>query len=349
MPPEPQNTPKLSPPVFIWILIIVAALIGSIEIWQALLQKVSVQNQPLKSSDWKIYKNESRHFQISYPATMKAREIYAHNIVVCFEDEEQTLINGLAVCIDDNTFPSAVSTLNSIIINDSDFKQTSGKYSDGSYVIYSENVQLLKNIVSTFKFTTEKTTTLFELNTNFNIDVPQGWSIRPTSTSNYLSEGLVRGKLLGNYQILLPEKFNGPHTSFWTGVYVFSDDKFAGYNYDNGWVYYDTDDKSWFATGIQNIDGAGLSFNKNKNVLLKSKETTYAKLPIYSDFGYGDAGCGDEHSLVHIIDKGIILDFNYGSCYTGSMIDDSDGIKADAIFKEFRNKWPEMIKTLKIL
>jgi hypothetical protein len=157
MPPEPQNTPKLSPPVFIWILIIVAALIGSIQIWEALLQKVSVQNQPLKSSDWKIYKNESRHFQISYPATMKAREIYAHNIVVCFEDEEQTLINGLAVCIDDNTFPSAVSTSNSIIINDSDFKQTSGKYSGGSYVIYSENVQLLKNIVSTFKFISTST------------------------------------------------------------------------------------------------------------------------------------------------------------------------------------------------
>ncbi len=73
MPPEPQNSPKLSPPVFIWILILVAALIGSLQIWQASLQKVVEVSKPLETitsadqfAGWKTYRNKEYGFEISY-------------------------------------------------------------------------------------------------------------------------------------------------------------------------------------------------------------------------------------------------------------------------------------------
>jgi hypothetical protein len=76
MPPEPQNTPKLSPPIFIWILIIAAALIGSIQIWQASLQKVVEVSKPLETTtrtdniyDWEVYRNTVLGFEFRYPKT----------------------------------------------------------------------------------------------------------------------------------------------------------------------------------------------------------------------------------------------------------------------------------------
>lgn len=105
-------------------------------------------------SNWKTYRNEAKRFEINYPPSLTAREVYTHNVIVCFEDENRTLANELAVCIDDNIFPSSISTDNSIVFNMSkaDCNLYKSKGATCSYVAYSSDASFLKEITSTFKF-----------------------------------------------------------------------------------------------------------------------------------------------------------------------------------------------------
>ncbi len=75
MPPEPQIQPKkISPPIFIWILLIVAALIGSFQIYRPLniplpgrgmdineIHRKNIENY------WKTYKNKEYGVEFKYP------------------------------------------------------------------------------------------------------------------------------------------------------------------------------------------------------------------------------------------------------------------------------------------
>src|SRR3989344_3877749 len=84
MPPERQlspASPKITPPVFIWILITVAILFGAFEIYKLYVLPQTVENDPSNFateldtstastssiSNWKAYTNSTFEYSFSYP------------------------------------------------------------------------------------------------------------------------------------------------------------------------------------------------------------------------------------------------------------------------------------------
>jgi hypothetical protein len=109
-------------------------------------------------SDWKTYQNNTRMFEIKYPSDLNAREVYTHNVVVCFDSDSKPL----ELCIGDAGLPNqeySQEAFEKLLLGRLEEKFGfevnvsigSGKYSVyiNNIVIYSENENLLRNMLAT--------------------------------------------------------------------------------------------------------------------------------------------------------------------------------------------------------
>ncbi len=218
-----------------------------------------------------------------------------------------------------------------------------------NFVIYhTGNVseETFEKILSTFKFIESTPVTGLKYNEDFTLLLPEDWTIAATTKNS--GSSLVKGDLLDKYIMSLPREYNGSVTSIAAEVHIFSDDKLAGYHYDYNWVFYDRADGKWYSMGDLYSISSTLTYKKDSPIILKATMNTSSGLPVYSEFGYGDAGCGSTHSLIHLKQLGIIVDFKYNSCYEGSMVEDLDGEEAEKIFSDFEKKWEEVIKSFEL-
>jgi len=128
-------------------------------------------------------------------------------------------------------------------------------------------------------------------------------------------------------------------------ITVYTDDELKAYNYNVGWVFYDAATQKWYQTGEVDI-GAQVELTKKALIIPKADGITKEGLPVYVDFGYGDAGYNNVHFLVHVPSKKIIIDFEYSSADEGSPEDTEESMQESrAKIDHFESDWMNVAKS----
>ncbi len=195
----------------------------------------------------------------------------------------------------------------------------------------------------------------FELEKDFTLTIPNGWSVTKEIEKDEGLSGLVEGEKLNSYGINIPSKYNGALTSINVRINIFSENKLAtySYNYDN-WIFFEPEDNNWYAMNDGTLGKHPLTYDKANVVYPHTEHSTDSGLTILSNIGYGDAGCGNEHHLIHLKKQHLFVDFDFNSCFIGDQTLDGElameqDKQSTQIFNDFESEWLKFIKSFKLI
>jgi len=111
--------------------------------------------------NWETYTNDVRKFEVSYPSNLNAREVYTHNVVVCFDNEERPF----EVCVSDDLMsfkrrndPDVYHEFSLDVLEYTTGYEAKANIYEGNYsvyinniIIYSKNKELLNGMLSTMQ------------------------------------------------------------------------------------------------------------------------------------------------------------------------------------------------------
>lgn len=364
---------------------------GSVYLYQAEKQISENSKQITQSpaTGWKTYTNTEHGFEFKYPSGFDVAERMDGSVVYVAKGKVEfyeigsdnsffTITRGVdkdSVKIQSDLLKNFKTT--AILIDGKQFQKIEGddigRYegsSAGKVVIISNENYLIKieerpgaklqnfdvlemsaHILSTFKFVDTQSVNTEDWKTYTNSNYPFSFKY-PDNIKVELGiveeQGLVTGKTFQTLNLNYSEPYSDNYSAF---VSVFSADNLLAYNWDDGWVYFNSQKQTWYSSENVNVGAPPTApFNPNKIHTPAQLGTTMDKIPIYENYGYGDAGFGVNYYIIPIKSQNVFVvfelqsAFDVGEEYTDEKIQELNEM-VDKIEKEFE----AMMKSFKLV